>query len=126
MNSQNNNQKNNELDSWARNTLLASIAEKKGYVFSQGSLLDGDIVIAEDDNAIAKKLLGQMTDHKHISSMDSILSVITKLYNYDQLIETAKPLLAEKGIDLPESQNMESRKTGTVEWFKRMSEICGV
>ena len=84
------------------------------------------MVIAEDANSIAKKLLGQMTTADHIASVDSILSVITKLYNYDQLIESAKPLLAERGIQLPESQNIESRKTGTVEWFKRMSEICGV
>ena len=126
MNSQNNNQKNNDRDSWARNTLLASIAEGKGYCFSQGQLLEGGMVIAEDANSIAKKLLGQMTTADHIASVDSILSVITKLYNYDQLIESAKPLLAERGIQLPESQNIESRKTGTVEWFKRMSEICGV
>lgn len=126
MNSQNNNHKNNDIDSWARNTLLASIAQRKGYCFTQGRLLEGGIVVAEDDNSIAKKLLGQMTTADHTASVDSILSVITKLYNYDQLIESAKPLLAERGIQLPESQNIESRKTGTVEWFKRMTDICGV
>lgn len=126
MNSQTNNQKNSDIAAWARDVLLASIAEKRGLTYIQGRLLDDGIVIAEDDNAIAKKLLGQMTAGKHIESVDSILSVITKLYNYDQLIESAKLQLAEQGIQLPQSQNLESQKIGTVEWFKRMSEICGV
>jgi len=124
MNSQTNNQKN-EQEQWARDTLLSSIAAYRGLTYKDGQLLEGSDVIAEDDNSIAKKLLGQMTTANHIESKDSILSVISKLYNYDQLIEAARPEFTKKGLPLPETQNLESRKTGTVEWFKRMTEICG-
>ena len=65
-----------------------------------------------------------MTSEKDIATMESIVSVITKLYNYDKLVETAKPLLAEEGLSIPESQQLESYQTGTVDWFRKMSNIC--
>lgn len=123
MNSQTNNQKS-ELDQWARDTLLSSIASYRGFTYKEGKLLEGETVIADDDNSIAKKLLGQMTTARNIASKESILDVISKLYNYDRLIEAAKPDFLEKNLPLPETQNIESQKIGTVEWFKRMTEIC--
>jgi hypothetical protein len=46
------------------------------------------------------------------------------LYNYDKLVESAKPVLAEEGLSIPESQQLESYQTGTVDWFRKMSNIC--
>jgi hypothetical protein len=107
---------------------LTKIAEHKGYRYDSkrglSDLKTGHFV-TDNANVMAKTLLGQMTSDKDLMTMESIVSVISKLYNYDKLVEGARDLLKEEGLDLPQAQTLESHQTGTVEWFKRMMQVCG-
>lgn len=109
-----------------RDSLLSSIAEAKGFVFSDGELVNAKTgaVAAVEAHEIAKMLLGQMTTEKDIATVESILNVITKLPNYDTLVKGARATLAEDGVTLPDARSIESRQTGTVAWFRRMMEAC--
>lgn len=109
-----------------RDSLLSSIAEAKGYKYSDGRLSDVETneVVAVESHEISKILLGQMTTEKDIATVESILNVITKLPNYDTLVKGAKSALAEDGVKLPEVNSIESLQTGTVAWFRRMMSAC--
>jgi len=109
-----------------RDSLLSSIAEAKGYTYSNGKLADATTgaVAAVETHEISKLLLGQMTTEKDIATVESILNVITKLPNYDTLVKGARSTLAEDGVILPDVTSIESRQTGTVAWFRRMMEAC--
>lgn len=119
--------KNESAEEFGRRVLLTKIAETKGYRYDVkrglSDLKTGHFV-TDNNNVIAKSLLGQMTSDKDIATMESIVTVISKLYNYDQLVETALPLLAEHGLTIPQAQQLESYQTGTVDWFRKMSNIC--
>jgi hypothetical protein len=119
--------KSESIDDFGKRTLLTKIAETKGYRYDVkkglSDLKTGHFV-TDNANVVAKTLLGQMTSEKDLATTESIVSIISKLYNYDQLVEAAKPILAEQGITLPESQKIESSQIGTVEWFKRMMQVC--
>jgi hypothetical protein len=120
--------KTETAEDFGRRVLLTKIAEYKGYSYDPkrglSDLKTGHFV-TNSDNAMAKTLLGQMTSDKDLATMESIVSVISKLYNYDKLVEGARDLLKEQGLNLPEAQKLESHQTGTVEWFKRMMQVCG-
>ena len=119
--------KTESAEEFGRRVLLTKLAETKGYKYDVkrglSDLKTGHFV-TDNANVIAKNLLGQMTSEKDIATMESIVSVISKLYNYDKLVETAKPLLSEQGLTIPEAQQLESYQTGTVDWFRKMSNIC--
>jgi hypothetical protein len=103
--------------------LLSSIAEAKELEWStEHGLVDSETqeVIAVEPNDIAKKLLGQMTSEKDLATVESILNVVTRLPNYDKLVESARKTLAEENVTLPESAKLESYQTGTPGWFRRM------
>jgi hypothetical protein len=115
-------------EDFGRRVLLTRIAEHKGYRYDPKrglSDLQTGHFVTDNKNVMAKTLLGQMTSEKDLETMESIVSVITKLYNYEKLVEGCRGLLQEHGIVLPESQKLESHQTGTVEWFKRMMQVCG-
>jgi len=120
--------KTETAEEFGRRVLLTKIAEHKGYRYDPkrglSDLKTGHFV-TNNANVMAKTLLGQMTSEKDLMTMESIVGVISKLYNYDKLVEGARDLLKEQGLDLPESQKLESYQTGTVEWFKRMMQVCG-
>jgi len=119
--------KTETAEDFGRRVLLTKIAEHKGYRYDPkrglSDLKTGHFV-TDNVNVMAKTLLGQMTSDKDLMTMESIVSVISKLYNYDKLIEGARDLLGEEGLTLPESQKLESHQTGTVDWFRRMSDLC--
>jgi hypothetical protein len=119
--------KNESTDEFGKRVLLSKIAESKGYKYDPkkglSDLKTGHFV-TDNVNVIAKTLLGQMTSEKDLATTESIVAVVSKLYNYDKLIEAVQPILSEEGIDLPESQIIESSMTGTVEWFRRMMQVC--
>ena len=104
-----------------RQELLASIAEAKGYFYDNG-LVDksSDNVVAVTEHEIAKVLLGQMSTEKDVATVESILSVISKLPNYNKLIESVKSELSAAGFVVPETAQIESHQTGTPSWFRRM------
>lgn len=104
-----------------RQELLASVAESKGYYYDNGLVeKSSDNVVAVTEHEIAKVLLGQMTSEKDIATVESILSVISRLPNYDKLIESAKPDLLAAGFTVPKTEQIESYQTGTPGWFRRM------
>jgi hypothetical protein len=110
----------------AKHILLASLARHKGlkYSYKNGLIDESSGEATKDPNKIAKTLLGQMANPKHILTVEGILSVIQKLPDYDQMVAQARETLAKKGIALPESEKIESYQTGTPEWFRRMMEAC--
>jgi hypothetical protein len=119
--------KTESAEEFGRRVLLTKIAEHKGYKYDPKrglSDLHTGHFVTDNANVMAKTLLGQMTTEKELATMESIVSVISKLYNYNKLVEGARDLLKEQGLELPESQQIESYQTGTVDWFRRMSEIC--
>jgi hypothetical protein len=104
-----------------RQELLASIAEAKGYYYDNGLVEKStDTVVAVTEHEIAKVLLGQMTSEKDVATVESILSVVSKLPNYDKLIESVKSELSAAGFAVPETEQIESYQTGTPGWFRRM------
>lgn len=108
-----------------RHILLASIAKAKGMKWSfQNGLINRETneVIAREPNEIAKKLLGQMTTEKDLDSVNSILKVIMKMPNYEELVAEARETLAKDGVELPKAAQLESHATGTPAWFRRMME----
>jgi hypothetical protein len=115
--------KTETVEEYGRRVLLTSIAEQRGYRYDPKKgltdLKTGHFV-TDNLNVMAKNLLGQMTSAKDIETMESILTVVSKLYNYEKLVETARPLLDDHGIKLPESQKLESYQTGTIDWFRRL------
>jgi hypothetical protein len=111
-------QKINQL---ARDILLDSIAKIKGYEYSREfGLLDletGEIV-TENNNTIAKYLLGQMTSSDDIETFDSIIAVITKLPNYPSLIEGVESRFRDLDIDIPVKPMIYD--IGSAEWFRNI------
>lgn len=108
-----------------RHILLASIAKAKGMKWSfQNGLInrENNELITKDPNEIAKKLLGQMTNERDLVSVESILKVIIKMPNYEELVAEARETLAKDGVELPEAPKLESYQTGTPSWFRRMLE----
>jgi hypothetical protein len=119
--------KNETAEDFGRRVLLTLVAEHKGYKYdSKKGLTDlhtGHFV-TDNANVIAKNLLGQMTSEKDIETFESIVNVLSKLYIYEKVAEKARPFLSEHQINLPETQKIESYQTGTVDWFRKMSDIC--
>lgn len=108
-----------------RHMLLSSIAKARGMKWSfQNGLVNRDTneVITKDPNEIAKKLLGQMASPKNLETVESIIDVIIKLPNYEELVADARESLARDGVELPKSKQIESYQTGTVAWFRKMIE----
>jgi hypothetical protein len=119
--------KTETAEDFGRRVLLTKLAETKGYKYDPKkglSDLQTGHFVTDNPNVIAKNLLGQMTSEKDIATMESIVAVVSKLYNYDKLVESTKEILSVEGLEIPESQKLESYQTGTVEWFRKMSDIC--
>lgn len=119
--------KNESTQEFGLRVLLTKIAESKGYKYDTkkgiSDLKTGHFV-TDNPTVIAKTLLGQMTSEKDLSTMESLVAVVSKLYNYEKLVEATKETLATEGLSIPEAQKLESHQTGTVEWFKRMMQVC--
>jgi hypothetical protein len=98
-----------------KHILLKSIAEAKGLAYDHEIGLTEDDVTVQDEHQIAKRLLGQMTSEKDMATVESIVNVIIKLPNYEQLVESAR-----EQLDLPKQPQLESHATGTPSWFRRM------
>jgi hypothetical protein len=109
-----------------RNILLSAVAESKGYYYDNG-LVDKstDQIVATTDHEVAKVLFGQMTKEQDIETVESILSIVTKIPNYESLLKDSKDVLAESGIELPAAPRIESHQTGTPGWFRRMMNALG-
>jgi len=105
-----------------RHVMLASIAKTKGMKWSfQNGLVDRETnqVITKDPNEIAKKLLGQMATPKDLETVESIINVIKKLPNYEELVADARETLGREGVELPESV-VETAQFGSGTWFRNI------
>jgi hypothetical protein len=119
--------KNETAADYGRRVLLTLIAEHKGYKYdSKKGLTDLQTghFVSDKNNVIAKALLGQMTTERDLETFESIVRIVSKLYIYEKIAEQARPLLAEHQIELPDTQKIESHQTGTVEWFRKLSDLC--
>ena len=104
-----------------RTLLISTIAEAKGYHYNNGLVdKENNQVVAITEHEIAKVLLGQMTTEKDLQTVESILSVILKLPNYESLIESSRDSLESAGYLVPKAAEIESYQTGTPGWFRRM------
>jgi hypothetical protein len=77
----------------------------------------------DDWNVIAKKLLGQSATVKDIRSVESIISYIKKLPNYEELIAAAQETLGRSGIELPKKEALEHYTPNSPSWMRRIIDI---
>lgn len=104
-----------------RQLLITTIAEAKGYHYDNGLVdKDNQQVVAVTEHEVAKILLGQMTTESDLATVDSMLAVISKLPNYDSLVEDVRSQLETAGVSVPKAAQIESHQTGTPGWFRRM------
>lgn len=111
-----------------RHILLSSIARARGMKYSPKSgLVDPEtnepVPNGDDWNAIAKQLLGQTATVKDIRSVESIVSYIKKLPNYEELIAAAQETLGRSGIELPKKEAIESYQPGSIGWMRQLIDI---
>lgn len=110
-----------------RHILLSSIARARGFKYSyKNGLMDPetDTTITKDPNKMAKDLLGQTATANDIKSVESIISYIKKLPNYEELVAAARETLGRSGIELPENKTIENFQPGSIGWMRQMIEIC--
>lgn len=113
---------NNDKSLTHRDILLASIANARGMEWNGTELVEAATLqlITNDPNSVAKKLLGLMTTASDIDTVETILNVITRVPDYDKLVESARDTLEQDGVILPESTKLITLKAGTPEWFRKM------
>ena len=87
--------------------VLASVARGRNLKFSpKFGVVDpnnGDAVVADDWNEIAKILLGTTATEKDTRTVESIIAYIKKLPEYEDLVKAARDSLAKDNKTLPES-----------------------
>ena len=88
-----------------RMMVLASIARGRGLKFSpKFGVVDpnnGDAVVANNWNQIAKVLFGKSATEKDARTVESIIAYISKLPEYEELVKAARDSLAKDGKTLP-------------------------
>jgi hypothetical protein len=111
-----------------RHILLSSIARARSLKYSpKHGLVDPEtnepIPQGDDWNVIAKKLLGQSATVKDIRSVESIISYIKKLPNYEELIAAAQETLGRSGIELPKKEALEHYTPNSPSWMRKIIDI---
>lgn len=111
-----------------RHILLSSIARARAMKYSpKHGLVDPEtnepIPQGDDWNVIAKKLLGQSATIKDIRSVESIISYIKKLPNYEELIAAAQETLGRSGIELPKKEALEHYTPNSPSWMRKIIDI---
>jgi len=95
-----------------RAVLLSSLARGRGFKMSpKFGLVDpnqGDKVVADDWDEIAKLLLGPSATEKDTHTVDSMLAVLKKDPNYEELIGPWKENMLKQGKEVPESKTFET------------------
>ena len=95
-----------------RAILLSAIARGRGLKFSpKFGVVDpaqGDEVVADNWDKIAKVLLGKTAKEPDTHTVESILAVLKKDPDYEQLIAPWKETMAKSGKEVPESSVYET------------------
>jgi hypothetical protein len=102
--------------------LLSSLARGRGYKFSPTKGIvdpnNGDTVIADDWDEIAKILLGPNAREADTHTVESMFAVLKRDPNYEELIAPWKETMAKAGKDIPESV--------AVKQLDRIKELAGL
>ena len=108
-----------------RAILLSSIARGRGLKFSpKFGLVDpnkGDVVVADNWNEIAPILLGPGATEKDTHTVESMISILRKDPNFEELIAPWKEAMEKEGKEVP----TESVQTGWRE-IDRIKELAGL
>lgn len=95
-----------------RAIVLSSIARGRGLKFSPKfgvvNPAQGDKVVATNWDDIAKMLLSPNATAADTKTVESMLAIIQKLPNYEELIGPARNALSKDGVELPEASMQES------------------
>jgi len=111
-----------------RHILLSSIARARGLKYSpKFGLVDPEtnepVAGGDDWNTISKQLLGQTASVKDIRSVESIISYIKKLPNYEDLIAAAQETLSRSGIELPKKEALEHYTPNSPSWMRKIMDM---
>lgn len=111
-----------------RHILLSSIARARGLKYSpKFGLVDPEsnepIPGGDDWNNIAKQLLGQTATLKDIRSVDTIISYVKKLPNYEELVAAARETLGKYNIELPTKEAFENYEPGSIGWMRKIIDL---
>lgn len=109
-----------------RHILLASIARARGMKYSyKNGLVDPETneVITKDPNKMAKDLLGQTAGPNDIKSVESIISYIKKLPNYEELVAAARETLSKQNVELPEANKLEHFTPNSPAWMRQIMDM---
>jgi len=87
--------------------LLSSLARGRGYKFSPTKGVvdpnNGDTVVADDWDEIAKILLGPNAREADTHTVESMFAVLKRDPNYEELIAPWKETMAKAGKSIPEA-----------------------
>jgi len=111
-----------------RHILLSSIARARGLKYSpKNGLVDPEtnepVPNGDDWNVIAKQLLGLSATVKDIRSVETIISYIKKLPNYEELISAAQETLGRSGIELPKKEALEHYTPNSPSWMRKIIDM---
>lgn len=113
-----------------RAILLSAIARGRGLKFSpKFGVVDpeqGDKVIADNWNDIAKVLLGKGAKEPDTHTVETMLAVLKKDPNYEEIISAFKEYLEKDGRELPESKKLSGYKTLEDKQLARIQELSGM
>ena len=105
-----------------RAILLSSLARGRGYKFSPTKGIvdpnNGDAVVADDWDEIAKILLGPTAKETDTHTVESMFAVLKNDPNYEELVAPWKETMAKAGKGLPESV--------AVKQLDRIKELAGL
>ena len=111
-----------------RAMLLSSIARGRGFKFSpKFGVVDpnqGDSVVANTWDKIATVLLGQGATEADTHTVESMIKILKKDPNYEELVAPFKEVLAKDGMELPE-QSLTGFKTLEDKQLQRIKELSG-
>jgi hypothetical protein len=106
--------------------LLSSLARGRGYKFSPTKGIvdpnNGDNVVADDWDEIAKILLGPNAREADTHTVESMFAVLKSDPNYEELIAPWKETMAKAGKGIPESIAVESLAD---KQLRRIRELSG-
>ena len=109
-----------------RAILLSSLARGRGYKFSPTKGIvdpnNGDNVVADDWDEIAKILLGPNAREADTHTVESMFAVLKRDPNYEELIAPWKETMAKAGKGIPESIAVESLAD---KQLRRIRELSG-
>lgn len=104
-----------------RAILMSSMAKSQGLKWSPKLGLverESGRVVTKDPDGVAEVLLGAGALQEDLANVETILSKIKRMPNYEKLVEDARDTFGREGLILPEATAY-----GSPAWFKEMVEM---